>query len=310
MIVVVTGANGFIGKHLCATLAHRGHETRPVVRADFSDNRFEQIADGADVLIHAAGATRAPTRAKLRASNVDLTRRALEVAKAAGVKRFVFVSSQAAAGPAKSLVQPVREEDKPAPVEDYGISKRDAEDLVRESGLTAAIVRPAAVYGPGDRDFRALFALARRGVAIHPGNRDQWISIIHVDDCVDGIIRAATVSEAQSVTSHSPREYFLANEEPVQWRTLFDLARAAAMRRLFEVEIPMPLVRFGALIGDAAAQLTGHAGLLTTQKVLLGAAPFWVCSNARARRELGFVPATPLAAGVAATYRWYLGTRR
>lgn len=301
MITVVTGANGFIGRHLCTTLARRGYETRPVVRADFTDNRFERIVDGADVLIHAAGATRAPTRAKLRASNVELTRRALDAARKAGVGRFVFVSSQAAAGPAQSLAQPSREEDKPAPVEEYGISKRDAERLVRDSGLSATIVRPAAVYGPGDRDFRAMFSLAHRGLAIHAGNRDQWISIIHVRDCVDGILRAAMSNEAIG------REFFLANDEPVQWRTLFDLARAAASSpRLFDVEIPMPLVRLGALMGDAAARLTGRAGLLTTQKVLLGAAPFWVCSNERARRELGFVPATPLATGVAETYRWYV----
>ena len=59
-------------------------------------------------------------------------------------------------------------------------------------------------------------------------------------------------------------------------------------------------------MGDAAARLTGRAGLLTTQKVLLGAAPFWVCSNDRARRELGFIPATSLAVGISETYRWYL----
>lgn len=301
MVTVVTGANGFIGRHLCTTLAHRGYETRPVVRADFTDNRFERIVDGADILIHAAGATRAPTRAKLRAANVDLTRRAIDAARAAGVKRLVFVSSQAAAGPAHSRDRPIREEDRPAPVEEYGISKRDAEDLVRASGLPATIVRPAAVYGPGDRDFRAMFALARRGLAIHAGNREQWISIIHVRDCVDGIIRVATATAAVG------HEYFLANNDPVQWDTLFELARGAASAgRRLNIEIPMPLVRVGALLGDAAARITGHAGLLTTQKVLLSAAPYWICSNERAHRELGFVPATPLAAGIAETYRWYL----
>lgn len=301
MIVVVTGANGFIGRHLTAALAQRGHEVRPIIRTDFSGDRFERAVDGADILIHAAGATRAPTRHRLRASNVALTQRALNAARTAGVRRFVFVSSQAAAGPAAAIDRPITEHDDPRPVEEYGISKRDAEQLVRASGVPAAIVRPAAVYGPGDRDFRALFALARRGMAIHPGNREQWISIVHVRDCVDGIIRAATVGDAIG------RTYFLANDAPVQWATLFDLARqAASARRVLDVEIPMPLVRFGALFGDAAARLTGKAGLLTTEKVRLGEAPYWICSNARARAELGFVPATPLDVGVAETYRWYL----
>jgi nucleoside-diphosphate-sugar epimerase len=301
MIVVVTGANGFIGRHLTAALAQRGFEVRPIVRADFWDDRLERSADGTDILIHAAGATRAPTREGLRASNVDLTRRALGAAKAAGVRRFVFVSSQAAAGPAPALDRPITEDDEPRPVEEYGISKRDAEQLVRDRGVPASIVRPAAVYGPGDRDFRALFALAHRGMAIHAGTRKQWISIVHVRDCLDGIIRAATVDDAIG------RTYFLANDAPVQWATLFELSRqAASARRLLDIEIPMPLVRVGALFGDAAARLTGKAGLLTTEKVRLGEAPYWVCSNARARAELGFAPATPLDGGVAETYRWYL----
>ncbi|HEY4304160.1 MAG TPA: NAD-dependent epimerase/dehydratase family protein [Gemmatimonadaceae bacterium] len=301
MIFVVTGANGFIGRHLCTTLAQRGHEVRSVVRADYTDNRVEKIISGADVVIHAAGATRAPTVAKLRASNVDLTRRVIAAAKNAGVRRFVFVSSQAAAGPSPALDQPTTEDESPAPVEQYGISKRDAEALVRDSGLSATIVRPAAVYGPGDRDFRAMFVLARRGIAIHAGNREQWVSIIHLRDCVDGIIRAATSDDAIG------RTYFLANDDPVQWRTLFDLARSAASaRRLFDVEIPLPLVRVGALFGDGAARISGHAGLLTSEKVRLSAPPFWVCSNQGARRELGFIPATPLDVGVAETYRWYL----
>jgi nucleoside-diphosphate-sugar epimerase len=301
MIVVVTGANGFIGRHLANALTKRGFEVRPIVRAAFAGDTFERTVDGADILIHAAGATRAPTRQRLRASNVDLTRRALDAAKAAGVRRFVFVSSQAAAGPAPALDRPTTEDDPPRPVEEYGISKRDAEQLVRDGGVPASIVRPAAVYGPGDRDFRALFALAHRGMAIHAGNRRQWISIIHVRDCVEGIIRAAIADEANG------RTYFLANDAPVQWAALFELARqAASARRLFDVEIPMPLVRLGALFGDAAARLTGKAGLLTTEKVRLGEAPNWVCSNARARSELGFAPATSLDGGVAETYRWYL----
>ena len=208
MIAVVTGANGFIGRHLCATLVQRGHETRPVVRADFTDNRFEQIVDGADVLIHAAGATRAPTRAKLRASNIDLTRRVLDVAKKAGVRRFVFVSSQAAAGPARSLAHPTREEDEPAPVEEYGVSSATPSGSFgtvvcrqRSSARRRCTVRATATSVRCSRS-------PHRGMAIHAGNRDQWISIIHVRDCVDGILRAELPVKAESeiATRHSTFE--------------------------------------------------------------------------------------------------------
>jgi hypothetical protein len=93
----------------------------------------------------------------------------------------------------------------------------------------------------------------------------------------------------------------------VQWGSLFELVGGIASATfLFDIQIPMPLVRLGALFGDAVARITGRAGLLTTEKVRLGAAPFWVCSNERARDELGFTPATPLDVGLAETYRWYL----
>ena len=71
------------------------------------------------------------------------------------------------------------------------------------------IVRPAAVYGPRDRDFLALFRLARFGVALHAANRDHWLSIIHVADLADAIVRSASAPEARG------RIYCLGNDEPV-----------------------------------------------------------------------------------------------
>lgn len=301
MRALVTGANGFIGRSLCALLGERGDEVVPIVRADFASGRFERDVRNADVVVHLAAKTRAPTRERLREANVELTRRVLAGAKAGGAKRFVFVSSQAAAGPAPSLDRPKREDDAASPVEAYGESKRRAEQLVTDSGLPFVIARPAAVYGPHDKDFRALFALARRGLAIHAGNRAQWISIIHVRDCVAGLLLAATDDLALGST------YFLANDDPVQWDELFELARdVTGAKRIANIEIPIPFVRLGALFGDIAARVTGNASLLTSEKVELGVAPFWVCSNEKAKRELGFVPRVALRDGISETYRWYL----
>jgi nucleoside-diphosphate-sugar epimerase len=286
MVIAVTGANGFIGRRLCHAIESEGESARRVVRADFVNEKLVERFSGADVVIHAAAATRAPSHADLWRSNVELTRQTIEAARAAGVRRLVFVSSQAAAGPARSLAEPVTEADAPIPIEEYGRTKLAGERLVAEAReLEAVIVRPSSVYGAGDRDFRVLVALARRGVAIHPGNREQWISIIHVDDCVRGILAAARMPEAVQ------RTYFLANDAPVQWGELFRLAAAANGRsRLWlDVEVPAALVEAGAVVGDVLARLSGTAGLLTSEKVKLSRAPYWVCSNARAKRELGFV---------------------
>lgn len=301
MIAAITGANGFIGQHLVRCFTEAGWQTRVVVRAHFEADKLARLFADADVVVHAAGATRAPTHQQLHASNVELTRRTLDAARSAHAGRFVYISSQAAAGPAPSRDAPMDESTPPAPIEEYGRTKLAAEQIVRDSaGIPTVIVRPSAVYGPHDRDFLALYRLAARGVAIHPANRNQWISIIHVADLVDGIFRAATDTRAVG------RTFFLANGEPVQWAELFRGVATCAGRTLaIDVEVPEAIIDAGAALGALASRLTGHATLLTTDKVALGKPPFWICSNARARAELNFLPKVNLRKGLCETYHWY-----
>jgi nucleoside-diphosphate-sugar epimerase len=301
MIAAITGANGFIGQHLVRRFSEAGWQARAVVRADYEPDRLARLFTDADVVVHAAGATRAPTHQQLYAANVELTRRTLDAARVSHAGRFIFISSQAAAGPAPSREAPVDESTPPAAIEEYGRTKLAAEQIVHDSaGIPTAIVRPAAVYGPHDRDFLALYRLAGRGVAIHPANRNQWISIIHVADLVDGIFRAAT--DTRSVG----RTFFLANDEPVQWSELFRGVAACAGRTLaIDVEIPDAVVDAGAALGGWMSRFTGHATLMTPDKVALSKPPFWICSNARARAELKFSPKISLRDGLCETYHWY-----
>jgi len=301
MIVAITGANGFIGQHLCERFAESGAVVRAIVRRDLDSSSISGMLGGADVVVHAAGATRAPTRALLRASNVELTTRVIDLARRAKVGRFVFVSSQAAAGPASFLDAPVTEDMSPAPIEAYGRSKLAAENAVRAvEEMSWVIVRPAAVYGPRDRDFLSMFRLARFGVAIHPANRRQWLSIVHVRDVADGIVRAASVPHAAGGT------FFLANDVPVRWADLYRSAAGVAHRSLFvDLEIPAWLVGLGAASGDVLARVVGTAGLLTSEKVALTKPSFWLCSNERAKRALAFVPRVGLQEGLQETYDWY-----
>src|SRR6185312_15707784 len=146
-----------------------------------------------------------------------------------------------------------------------------------------SIVRPAAVYGPGDKDFLALFRLARLGVALHAGNRDQMISIIHVSDVADGILCAATHPSAANGV------YFLADDAAVTWAQCFRLAARSAGRSLaVDVEAPRALINAGARVGDAFARITGRTPLLSSHKTALAAPRYWLCSNERAKKELGF----------------------
>ena len=124
---------------------------------------------------------------------------------------------------------------------------------------------------------------------------------MHVDDLVTAMLLASTETRAVG------RTFFIANDEPVQWKQLFRDASTHGARTLsLDVQVPRPLIRLGALLGDASARVTGRAGLLTSEKVALSVPPFWICSTERAKAELGFLPAVRLQDGLRDTYRWYV----
>jgi nucleoside-diphosphate-sugar epimerase len=275
-----------------------------VIPVDYGDARdVRRALTGVDVVIHAAGATRSPPPARLglTQANVGITRRVAR-AVAKGSARLVFISSQAAAGPAMSADKPVRESDVPAPVEAYGVSKLEAERAVAEELPREqwTVIRPAAVYGPRERDFVALFSAARAGLAVHPGNREQSIGIVHVDDLVCGIMSAAGEPIAGG------KAYFLANEAPITWGELFQAAaRACETSVRFDLQIPRFAIDAIGRIGDVHARVTRQPGLLTTQKLALSKPKWWHCSSEAAARELGFVQTIELPEGLRLTYHWY-----
>jgi nucleoside-diphosphate-sugar epimerase len=179
MKLALTGATGFVGSHLLETALAAGHEVAALTRRQqvprdrvswiggSLDDRaaLERLVDGADAVIHVAGVISGQTRATFEKGNVEGTLAMLAAATAGGVRRFVAVSSLAAREPNLSL---------------YGGSKARAEELVHSSGLDWSIVRPPAVYGPGDKETLELFRMAKIGIMLMPPK--GRVSIIHVDD--------------------------------------------------------------------------------------------------------------------------------
>ena len=192
------------------------------------------------------------------------------------------------------------EADADHPIEPYGASKLAAERSVAERELPWTIVRPCAVYGPGDRDFLTIFQMARRGVAVFPGNRDSFINTIFVDDLVDGMLRAAGPDGIG-------KTFFLSHDEALSFRDIYRTIATGMGRQLrFEMSVPAALIHLVAPLGDVAGLVTGRPPLLNRSKAAMATAPFWTCSADRARQELGFVAATSLRDGVARTYSWYV----
>lgn len=317
MIAVVTGASGFIGRHLVGRLQREGHVVRCLTRVgggeppagvqrvrvdmrDASSLGTSPVFDDADVVFHLSAATRARSSDAFRIANVEPTRNILEaLAQRALTPRFVFVSSQAAAGPAGSVQRAVTEDDPPRPVEEYGRSKLEAERVVAQfrDRVPCVIVRPCSVFGPHDRDFLPMFRMTQQGVLVYPGTKHHWLSLLHIDDVVEGLLAAARMARSPV--------YFLAPEAPIQWRTLGEVIEGVAGRSALHVGVPGALVRGAAHIGDLASAFMLETPLLNTNKAELSRYPYWVCSAERAARELEWRPTRSLPDGVRDTYLWY-----
>lgn len=319
MIAVVTGGTGFIGRHLVRRLVAEGARVRCLVRAsspktgedserfvvDFDQPgsvRDSAAFDGADVVFHLAAATKAVGWTQFHAANVLPTLHLLDALVARRSRaRFVFVSSQAAAGPASAPDKPTVETDEPHPVEAYGLSKLEAERIVASYAdrVSTTIVRPCSAFGPFDRDFHMLFRLAEHGVLLYPGTVDHWLSLLHVDDVVSGLLAAARTAQAAN------RLYFLSSSQPVQWRTLGAHIVDATGVPARQVNVYRPFVHAASIAGDWVGRLTRRVSIANRNKAALARHPYWVCSAARARAEIGFVASRSLPEAVRDTYLWY-----
>lgn len=325
MTVIVTGATGFIGQHLVDALAASGQEVRCLTRgAPKPDGRpnvaFHQatygrsdlglgdgVFGGVAVVYHLSGATRAVSAASFRETNVAVTERVLDrIAAVNPGARFVLVSSQAAAGPARDAEHPRLESDPEAPIEDYGRSKLAAERAARARmpEIEATIVRPVAVYGPGDRDFLSIFSMVKRGLAVYPGIRHSSINTIYVGDLVGGMIAAARSPATIGNT------YFLGDDVAQSWKEIYTvIGDVIGQPKAVEVNLPHGVVSMAGAIGDLVGSVTGRPSLVNTSKAMLAAPRYWLCSSARAKEDFGFAASTSLRDGMRATYDWYVRHR-
>lgn len=314
---LVTGASGFIGSHLAGILRDRGWRIRCLLRATSSRERLPregvevtvgELGDraslrdalaGVDTVFHLAGRVRGRSRGEFLAANLEGTRNLLEAAReAGGVSRFIYVSSLSAAGPSPNGL-PRREEDPTRPVSLYGESKLAAEEEVRRfrDSFAVTILRPAAVYGPGDRETLQLIRMAGRGWRFQPGGAGSTFSAIHVRDVVEGIILAAGRSGGE------PSTFFLADGKIHSWEETFGLLRDNLGRRACALRIPWTAGKVG--IKLAAGLFPRSLAAFYLDKVREMSHKYWVCDISRARDELGFSPRYDLTVGLQETIKWY-----
>lgn len=302
-LVSITGATGFIGGTTARLLTASGWRVRALVRpgslgrrpagldaewisGDLADaDSLARLVAGATAVLHCAGAVRGADRTDFERINVDGTALLARAAAAEPTApRFLLVSSLAARAPELSF---------------YAASKRGGEEQLAAlaGGLCWGAVRPAAVYGPGDREMLPLFESMFRGLAPVIGATTNRVSLVHVDDLAAAL--AAWLERGQEPGA----VYEAGDGRPggYSWREIIDIAQRLRGRRIVRMPVPIPLVRLIARINLAAARLTGRAPMLSPGKVRELTHPDWVADNTRLQAETGWTARIPLAEGLRRT---------
>lgn len=297
-LIAVTGGTGFVGQRLLdlagddvtlRALTRRKQPSRPGVEwiegALDQPDSLEALAKGADAVIHIAGVINARDAAGFEAGNVAGTAAMIAAAKAVGVKRFIHVSSLAAREPQLSA---------------YGASKRRSEETLGDAiGLDWTIIRPPAVYGPGDRETLQLFRMAKQGLMLlPPGGR---LSLVHADDLSGLLLRLALSTDAAGDVLE------VDDGRPGGW-SHDDFARAvgeAVGGRVRTIALPAPLLTFGAAVDTSLSRLTGRQPKLSFDRARYFCHPDWVVSShAQPAPEL-WRPSIDTHHGLRHTADWY-----
>lgn len=292
----MTGATGFVGGATMRRAVDMGWHVRALTRraqparegvtwiAGALDDKdsLAEMATGSDVVMHIAGVVNVPTRAAFEAGNAIATAHVVGAARDAGVTRFVHVSSLAAREPALS---------------NYGWSKERAEAVVIESGLDWTIVRPPAVFGPGDTEMLDLFRMAQRGIALVPSGR---MSAIYVDELARLLVTLAADREVSIGQIYEPDD-----GKPSGWshRSFARaVARAVGRQRLSTLATPALLLKAGGQI-DRLVRRGGAK--LTPDRARYIAHPDWVATEGKCPPSALWRPELGTDEALAETVRWY-----
>lgn len=297
-IIAITGATGFAGRHAVAALLAKGHGLRALVRSpatanlpegvetvsgDLADEAaLDRLLAGADAVIHLAGAIAAADEASFFKANFKGTQALAQAALKAGTRRFVHVSSLAARQPGLSP---------------YAASKRAGEDVIAEMAveLHAVILRPPAVYGPGDKGTLPLLRELTKPIAAIPAPRNARFSLIHAAD-LGRLLADAVEGEISGLHEVSDGK-----EGGYGWDELLAIAsrfRGAPVRGLY---LPRPVPLAVALGAELMTLFTGKPGMVTRGKIAELYHPDWVARTG----TLALADPTSFEKGFAETVAWY-----
>jgi len=320
MRVALTGASGYTGGRLLEALRARGDEVSALVRpgsvtgrlrdsgarlveGDLGDERaLGALLEGAGAVVHVAAVYRTAGHPDgyYREVNVEGTRRLLEAAARGPVRRFVHTSTVGVHGHVET--PPADETFPMKPGDIYQETKAEAEKLALELGRTrgvpAAVVRPGAIYGPGETRLLKLFRAIARGRYAIVGDGTSYYHPVYIDDLVQGYLLALDREEAVG------ESFLVCGPEYVSQRDLADLIARHTGGRVLPFRIPARPIQWAGDVVEAICVPLGIEPPLHRRRV-----DFWTKSRAfridKARRLLGYEPHVHIEEGIARTAAWY-----
>jgi nucleoside-diphosphate-sugar epimerase len=332
--VLVTGGSGFIGGFLAESLLAQKDDVVCLVRKTSHVERLQTLGarlaygdvtdpgslsaaiSGVEIVYHVAGCIKALARHAFHQVNCDGTVNVLRAcAQQPKPPVTVLVSSLAAAGPSPDG-RLRTEADQPAPVSEYGRSKRAAELAAEQfaAEVPITVVRPSIVFGPGDRTTLPLFRpVSRFGVQVTAGLAQFRYSLIHVTDLAQLLILAAQRGKRlapQPDDGVPPQQgyYFAACEQhPTYAELAHTIGSLIGRSHVAVIPIATPLIWLIADSAEVVAHLLRRPMILNHDKAREMTAGAWACSPDAAAGELGFRAGAPLRQRLQETLQWYRG---
>ncbi|MCJ7809338.1 MAG: NAD(P)-dependent oxidoreductase [Desulfobulbaceae bacterium] len=320
MKALVTGATGFIGSHLVEFLVQRGAQVKCLVRnkrhlgwvkdspVEFivgncqEKNSLKQSVKDVDHVFHLAGATTAVKEKAYFEVNALGTENLVQacIENNTRLKKFIYLSSQAAAGPCLSGGKK-KESDPCKPVSPYGKSKLLGEQLALSHSheIPLLILRPCAVYGPRDKGFYALFKCLSKGIQPCFSGRDQHISMCYVQDLVRAILLAA---ETQTENGEI---FFLSDGQDYRMEEICDIFAQAMEISALRLRLPKQVLFGMAFFAECFSRVSGKPSIMSRGKVAEMIQKNWLCDIAKGSALLGFEPRVSLAQGAELAVAWY-----